>query len=127
MSSQFSAVSLVEALAASVPPWASTTFEFKIPVAGLGRMYGKPGLGAADVMTTVSGPSAVIVSPASRNAGLPLRLISRSSDHTTSAEVTGVPSENLALGLRWKTYFRAPFRTWYEVARSGTTFLKLPP
>ena len=78
-------------------------------------------------MTTVSGPSAVIVSPASRNDGLPFKLMSRVSDHTTSAEVTGVPSENLAAGLRWKTNFRAPSSVWYEVARSGTTVLKLPP
>ena len=40
-------------------------------------------------MTTVSGPSAVTVSPASRNDGLPFKLISRLSDQTTSAEVTG--------------------------------------
>ena len=78
-------------------------------------------------MTTVSGPSAVMFSPASMKAGLPLRFIIRLSDHTTSAEVTGVPSENRAFGLRWKMYFRAPSMTWYDVARSGTTDFRLPP
>ena len=52
--SQFSAVSLVEASAASVPPCASTTFMFKMPHDGSARMYGSAGFGVLDVMTTVS-------------------------------------------------------------------------
>ena len=75
--------------------------QFKMPHDGSARMYGSAGFGVLDVMTTVSGPSAVIVSPASRNAGLPFKLIILVSDQATSAEVTGLPSENLAAGLRW--------------------------
>ena len=67
----------------------------------------------------------VIVSPASRKAGLPFKLIILVNDQATSAEVTGVPSENLAAGLRWKMYFRPPLSVWYDVANCGTTVLKL--
>jgi hypothetical protein len=44
----------------------------------------------------------VIVSPARRNDGLPCRVTLRVRENTTSAEVTGVPSEKRALGLRVK-------------------------
>ena len=80
-----------------------------------------------DVMETASGPSVVIVSPASRNAGLPFKLIILVNDQATSAEVTGVPSENLAAGLRWKMNFFAPSSVWYDVASCGTSVFRLVP
>jgi hypothetical protein len=65
-------------------------------------MNGIAAFGVALVSTTVSGSGAVAVMPAMRNDGLPLMLATRVSENTTSAAVTGVPSENFAAGLSLK-------------------------
>ena len=51
---------------------------------------------------TVYLPRADGVTPASRNDGLPLRLIRRRNENTTSAAVIGVPSANLMSRRRSK-------------------------
>ena len=125
-SSQFSAVSLVEALAASVPPWASTTFMFKMPQAGLGRMYGKRRVGRAGRHDDRLGPVGGDRLPGQQERRVALQVDHPGQRPDDVGRGHGVPSENLAVGLRWKTYFRPPFSVWYDVARCGTTFLKLP-
>ena len=67
----------------------------------------------------------VLISP--RNAGLPFKLIILVNDQATSVEVTGVPSENLAAGLRWKTNFLPPSSVSYDVASCGTSVFRLVP
>ena len=48
----------------------------------------------------------------------------RSNENSTSAEVTGVPSQKRAFLRRWNVYHRAALRfTSHDVARSGTTFV----
>ena len=47
--------------------------------------------GVADFMTTVYFPCAETLMPASRKAGLPFMLMSRLSEKTTSADVSGAP------------------------------------
>ena len=53
---------------------------------------------------TVYRPRAETVTPASRNDGLPLRLIRRRNEKTTSAAVIGVPSANRMSRRRSKVY-----------------------
>ena len=65
-------------------------------------------------------PSAVVVMPPSRNDGLPLRLTSRRNENTTSAEVSGVPSENLTFLRSWKVYVLASFEALNEAATLGS-------
>ena len=67
-----------------------------MPSAELGTMNGIAGLGAALVSTTVLASGALTVIPAIKKDGFPLRLATRLSEKTTSAEVTGVPSEKTA-------------------------------
>ena len=78
-----------------------------MPSAGFGTMNGTAGFGVALVSTTVCGSGAEAVMPAIRKDGLPLRLTTRFSENTTSAEVTGVPSENFASVRSVKVYFFA--------------------
>src|SRR5215469_13254849 len=90
-----SALSDLSAPGWSVPPCALTTAEFTMPSAGFGTMNGMAGFGSFDVSTTVDGSGAVTVTPSSRKDGLPWMLISRLNEKRTSADVSGVPSENL--------------------------------
>ena len=57
--------------------------------------------------------------PASRNDGLPLRLIRRLNEKTTSFDVRGVPSENLMVLRSWNVYVFASAEALYESATSG--------
>ena len=118
-------MSLVEALAASVPPCASTTFEFKMPRGRVGQDVGQAGVGRArrhdDGLGAVGGDRLA----GEQERRVALQVDEPVSDQTTSAEVTGVPSENLAFGLRWKMYFRAPSSAWYDVARSRHDLLEV--
>ena len=65
-------------------------------------MNGIAGFAASDMRTTVDASGAVTVIPARRNDGLPLMLMSRLKENSTSADVSGVPSENLMSLRRWK-------------------------
>src|SRR5438067_5140820 len=86
-----SALSAVEASAADVPPCALTSFELTMPVDGFARIAVSWVAGVVDFITTVDCPCAETLMPASRRAGFPFRLISRFSEKTTSAEVSGDP------------------------------------
>src|SRR5438445_65287 len=88
-----SALSVLSAFAAAEPPFAFTTFELTMPSDVLATSTGIAGFGVFDFMTTVYLPFADVVMPASRNDGLPFRLTSRLNENTTSADVSGVPSE----------------------------------
>jgi hypothetical protein len=65
--------------------------------------------GVAERRTTVNLPRADTVTPASRNDGLPLRLIRRRNEKTTSAAVICVPSANLMSRRRSNVYVLPPF------------------
>ena len=90
----FSALSFLSAPGASVAPCARASFEFTIPSDVFATIAGIAVFGVFERRTTVYVPRADVVTPASRNDGLPLRLISRRNEKTTSAAVIGVPSAN---------------------------------
>ena len=56
------------------------------------------------------------VMPASRNEGFPFRLINRLNEKTTSAEVSGVPSENTMSLRSVNVKVLASFEAFQEVA-----------
>ena len=114
-----SALSVLSALAASLPPCAFTTFELTTPSDVFATSTGIAGFGVFDFRTTVYGPFALVVMPASRNDGLPLRLTRRRNENTTSFEVSGVPSENLMFLRSWKVYVFASGDALNETAMSG--------
>ena len=64
--------------------------------------------------------------PASRNAGFPLRLISRLSEKTTSAEVSGVPSAKCTFCLSWNVNVFAPFDAFHDCTSSGIGVVRSP-
>src|SRR6185503_14616647 len=81
---------------------------------------------AADLWTTTVSGSGVstLVIPSSRNEGLPLIAIARSSDHLTSTELSSLLVVwNLTPGRRWKVNVRASALTSQLWARSGTIWL----
>src|SRR5579862_5452769 len=98
-----------------------------MPRAGFGRMNGIAGFGASEVRTTVDASGAVTVMPASRNDGFPLMLISRLNENSTSADVRGVPSENLMSLRRWNVNVLASEDAVYELATSGTGVAESEP
>ena len=63
-----------------------------MPVDVFARIAGSCVAGVFDLRTTVYLPFADAVTPSSRKDGLPLRLIRRRNEKTTSADVSGVPS-----------------------------------
>ena len=75
-------------------PFCLASFEFTIPSDVFATIDGSAVFGVLERRTTVYRPRAETVTPPSRNAGLPLRLISRRNEKTTSAAVIGVPSAN---------------------------------
>ena len=100
----FSALSTLSAFGASLPPFAMTTFELTMPSEVFATSTGIAGFGVFEVSTTVYGPLAAVVMPASRNDGLPFRFTSRLNEKTTSFDVSGVPSENLMFLRSVKVY-----------------------
>src|SRR5215472_15270921 len=68
-----SALSVLAASAASVPPCCLTSLELTTPVDGFARIAGSAPFGVFECMTTVYLPFAPTVTPSRRNAGLPLR------------------------------------------------------
>src|SRR5579872_5271963 len=98
-----------------------------MPRAGLGMMNGIAGFGVSDVRTTVEASGAVTVMPASRNEGLPLMLISRLKENSTSADVSGVPSENLMSLRSLNVNVFASDDAVYELATSGTGVAESEP
>src|SRR5437764_13039615 len=82
--SHCSALSVLSASAASVPPCALTSFEFTTPSDVFARIAGSAVFEFFERRTTPYLPLAETVTPSSRNAGLPFRLISRLNENTTS-------------------------------------------
>src|ERR1044072_7867975 len=77
-----SALSALAALAASVAPCCFASFEFTIPSEVFATIDGSAVFGAFERRTTPYLPAALTVTPASRNDGLPLRLIRRRNEKT---------------------------------------------
>ncbi len=98
-----------------------------MPVDGLARIAGSWVAGVVDVITTPYLPAALTVMPASRKAGLPFRLTSRFIEKTTSADVSGVPSANLAFFFSWKVNVFALFVAFQDDTSSGIGFDRSPP
>src|SRR5829696_6290488 len=114
-----SALSALSAFAAADPPCAFTTFEFTMPSEVFATSTGIAGFGVFDLITTVYGPFAVVVIPASKNDGLPFTLTSRLNEKTTSAAVSRDPSEKRTFRRRLNVYVRASFDALYPVATLG--------
>ena len=99
--SQASAWSLVLASGLASPPWVATSLLSMTPSAPFERIGMIDGCGCLRRTTTVSGAGARTSSTLARkNAGFDLRLITRSNDHLTSADVTGLPLANRTLGRK---------------------------
>ena len=100
--SHFSALSALAALAAAVPPCSRTSFELTMPVDGFARIDRQLRWRvSSSASRPCTSPAAETVTPASRKAGFPFRLMSRFSEKTTSAEVSGVPSAKWTFRLSW--------------------------
>src|SRR5436853_577370 len=84
-------------------------------------------VGAIMLRTTVYLPFADGVTPSSRKAGLPLRLIKRRNEKTTSADVSGV------LSAKWTFFFSlnvnvfASFVADHDCTSIGTGCAMSPP
>jgi hypothetical protein len=122
-----SAVSVSAASAASVPPFSSTTALLTMPSVGLVTIAGTAVLGSSDVMTTVCSSGASTVRPAIRNEPLPWTFFTRLSEKTTSAEVSGVPSEKVMSSRIVNVYSVASSLTDHSDATLGSGSSALPP
>src|SRR4051794_16444644 len=125
--SHCSALSAVDASAASVPPCALTSFELTMPVDGFARIDGSWPAGVPDFMTTPYLPFAFTVMPVSRNAGFPLMLIRRLSEKTTSADVSGLPFAKCTFRLSWNVNTLPPFVAFHDDTSSGIGWARSPP
>ena len=115
-----SALSLLSAPAEALPPCAFTSFELTMPSDVFVTITGIAGFGVAECRTTLYWPVALIVAPASRNEGFPFRLINRLNEKTTSAEVSGVPSEKTMPLRSVNVNVFASFDAFHDVATSGS-------
>ena len=86
---------------------------------GLARIDSSCVAGVFDVMTTTYLPFAFTVIPASRNAGLPLMLIRRLSEKTTSADVSGSPFAKCTFGFNANVNVLAPFDAFQDATSNG--------
>ena len=118
--SQLSALSFLSAPTEAVPPCAFTSFALTMPVEGFARIAGSWPAGVFEVITTRYLPDGLTTTPSSRNAGFPFRLISRFSEKTTSADVSGSPLAKCTFVFRLKMNVFAPFDALYDETRSGT-------
>ena len=122
-----SALSAVLASAASDAPFAFATLLLRIPNEGEVRIARTCGVGVSVLRTTVFASGAETVIPFINDDGLPLTFLRRLSEKTTSAEVTLLPSENLAFGSRVKVNSVAFAFTFHLEARPGTGVEASPP
>ena len=67
------------------------------------------------------------VMPASRNDGLPLRLIRRLHEKTTSAEVSGVPSAKCTFFFSWNVNVFASLLAVHDCTSSGIGWARSLP
>ncbi len=72
-----------------------TTALFTMPSVALVRIAGTAVFELSEVTTTVLSSGASTVRPSMRNEPLPWTFLARFSENTTSAEVSGVPSEKV--------------------------------
>jgi hypothetical protein len=90
------------------------------------RLVGARRIGADDRRTTVYLVGAETFTPASRKDGDPFRLITRLKEKRTSAEVSGVPSENLTSRRSVNVKVLASFDTFHERASHGSGVVDWP-
>src|SRR5439155_22066821 len=124
---QLSALSVLSASAASVPPFFRTSFELTIPVDGFARIAGSWVAGAFERTITVYRPFAANVMSARREDGLPLRLTSRWNEKTASAARSGVPSAKRAFRFRLNVNVFASFDAVHDCTSSGIECAMSPP
>src|ERR1700730_303561 len=99
----FSAVSSVAASAPSWAPCACATVELMMPVYDALVSLINSELDWLNVATTVSGSGvSMLLIACIRYEPDPWRFFKRSQENCTSLACTGEPSENFALGSRWK-------------------------
>src|SRR6266566_3118480 len=121
------AVSVVAAPGASTPPLLLTTLELTIASAGLVTMYGSAGFGLVDLITTVEALGAETLTPLSSTDGAPARLMTRLNENTTSAAVSGVPSENMTAWRRLNVNVLASSDDVNEAATAGAGRIGIMP
>src|SRR5262249_4943370 len=97
------------------------------PVAGFARMTGSCDAGAFECMTTVYFDGAANEMPLSRNDALPLMFCSRFNDHTTSAEVRGVPSAKCTFFFSWNVNVFTLELALNDETSSGIGCARSPP
>ncbi len=114
-----SAVSAFDALPAALPPLASTCLLLTIDRFGPVTIARISGRGVSAEIVTACSPSALIERPSTWKAGSALTFLSRSNEKTTSAEVTALPSENLAAGSSSNVYARPSLDTLQLLASRG--------
>src|SRR3954451_14676698 len=115
-----SALSVLSASAADVPPCALTSFELTTPSDVLARIAGSAVFEFFECRTTPYLPFAATVTPSRRNAGFPFRLIKRLYEKTTSADVSGVPSAKCTFLRSWNVKVFASFDAFHVCASIGT-------
>ena len=97
-----------------------------MPVDGFARIAGSSVSGVLACMTTVYFDGAEVLTPASRKAGFPLMLMSRLSEKTTSADVSGVPSAKWTFFLSWNVNVFASLLAFHDCTSSGIGVVRSP-
>src|SRR5690349_15169934 len=105
-----------------------TTLLSRIPRLELESIGMIDGCDAVNRTTTVCGSGATTSAiPSTRNFVVELRLITRSSDHFTSADVSKFPLTNFTLGRSLNVYARPSAETLQLMASDGLGFLRSSP
>src|SRR2546421_302111 len=91
------------------------------------RIDGSAVFGVFERRTTVYLPRAEGVTPSSRKAGFPLRLIRRRNEKTASFAVSGVPSAKCTFVRRWNTNVLAFFDAVHVLTSSGIGWARSLP
>src|SRR5437763_17030755 len=97
-----------------------------MPVDGFARIAGNCPIGVFERITTRYRPDGLMTTPVSRNAGFPFRLISRLSEKTTSADVSGSPFPKCTLRFRSKVNVFAPFDAFQPETSNGIGWARSP-
>src|SRR4051794_24439698 len=97
-----------------------------MPVDGFARIAGSWPAAVFELITTLWRPCGLTTIPASRNAGLPLMLIRRLSENTTSADVSASPFAKCTFFFRLNVNLFAPFEAFHVDTRSGTGCARSP-
>src|SRR6266566_1050405 len=81
----------------------------------------------APAVSVVAAPGAETLTPLSSTDGAPARLMTRLNENTTSAAVSGVPSENMTAWRRLNVNVLASSDDVNEAATAGTGLDSSPP